>query len=92
MSLVDLSVLTKYNLPGWRREVVFFLDRDVVYVDMVGGVETLFIGEPHLLAQIRDSLARILQQMRYKPREFVLFYDQIYMDFGGEVHIPGASG
>ncbi|WP_010477662.1 hypothetical protein [Thermococcus zilligii] len=84
VSLVDLSVLTKYNLPGWRREVVFFLDRDVVYVDLIGGVETLFIGEPHLLAQIRDSLARILQQMRYKPREFVLFYDQIYMDFGGK--------
>ncbi|ASJ00469.1 hypothetical protein [Thermococcus gorgonarius] len=83
VSLVDLSVLTKYNLPGWRREVEFVLDREVVYVDLVGGVETLFIGEPHLLARIEGSLAKILQQMTYKPRESVLFYNQIYMDFGG---------
>lgn len=83
VSLVDFSILTRYNLPGWRREVEFRLDRDVVYVDRVGGVETLFIGNPRGLSRIRDTLLRILPQMPSRPRSFILFFNQIYMDFGG---------
>jgi hypothetical protein len=84
VSLIDLSILSRYNLPGWRREVEFRLDRDVVYVDKVGGIEALFVGDPRLLSRLRDALRRILQLMNFKPRSFVLFYNQIYMDFGGK--------
>ncbi len=82
VSLVNLNVLNRYNMPGWRRSVEFRLDRDVVFIEHVGGVETLFIGEPGTLSRLRDALRRILEQMSFRPRSFVLFYNHIYMDFG----------
>lgn len=82
VSLVDLRILNRYNMPGWRREVEFRLDRDVVLKEMVGGIEALLIGDPSLVSRLRDSVLRILQQMSFRPRNFVMFYNHIYMDFG----------
>ncbi|ASJ02554.1 hypothetical protein A3L09_04425 [Thermococcus profundus] len=89
VSLVDFRILNKYNMPGWRREVEFRLDRDVVLRERVGGVEALLIGDPSLVSRMRDAVVRILQQMNFRPRNFVMFYNQIYMDFGNNrfIHI-----
>ncbi len=83
VSLPDMRLLNRYNMPGWRREVEFRLDRDVVAEENVYGVRALLIGEPASLARLRDAFARILQRMNLRPERFVLFYNHVYMDFGG---------
>jgi hypothetical protein len=82
VSIADFKILNRYNMPGWRREVEFWLDNDVVVNDSVMGIETLMIGDPRQLNRLSDVLRRILQYMRVRPRKLVLFYNTIYMDFG----------
>lgn len=82
VSLLDFRLLNRYNMPGWRREVEFRLDRDVVLRERVGGIEAVLIGDPSRLARLRDVIIRVLQQMSTRPRNFVMFYDHVYMDFG----------
>ncbi|EEB74130.1 hypothetical protein [Thermococcus sp. AM4] len=82
VSLLEFRILNRYNMPGWRREVEFRLDRDVVLRERVGGIEAVLIGDPTRLARLRDVMMRILQQMSTRPRNFVMFYSHVYMDFG----------
>ncbi|WP_148883638.1 hypothetical protein [Thermococcus aciditolerans] len=87
VSIVDLKVLNRYNMPGWRREIEFWLDNDVALQDSIMGIEALMIGDPRQLNRLGDVLRRILQQMNYRPRRLILFYSTIYMDFGADRYI-----
>jgi len=82
VSLLEFRILNRYNMPGWRREVEFRLDRDVVLRERVGNVEAVLIGDPSRLVRLRDVVVRVLQQMNARPTNFVMFYDHVYMDFG----------
>lgn len=87
VSIVDLKILNRYNMPGWRREVVFWLNNDVVLNEAVAGIEALLIGDPRELNRLGDAIRRIVQYIRVRPRSLVLFYNTIYMDFGSNRYI-----
>lgn len=87
VSLLDLKVLNRYNMPGWRREVEFWLDNDVVVQDAVNGIEAFLIGDPRGLNRLSDVIRRLAQYMRVRPSKLVLFYNTIYMDYGNNRYI-----
>ncbi|WP_297421824.1 hypothetical protein [Thermococcus sp.] len=82
VSIADLKILNRYNMPGWRHEVEFWLDNDVVLHEPVAGIEALLIGDPRQLNRLGDTIRRLVQYMTFRPRKLVLFYNTIYMDFG----------
>ncbi|NJE61085.1 hypothetical protein [Thermococcus sp. 21S7] len=87
VSITELKILNRYNMPGWRREVNFWLDNDVAVMDTINGIETLMIGDPRGLNRLGDIIRRLLQYMRFRPRKLVLFYNTIYMDFGANRYV-----
>ncbi len=87
VSILDLKTLNRYNMPGWRHEVEFWLDNDVVLREPVAGIEALMIGDPRQLNRLGDTIRRLVQYMTLRPRKLVLFYSTIYMDFGSERYV-----
>jgi len=87
VSILDLRILNRYNMPGWRREVEFWLDSDVVVQESLYGMEALLIGDPRGLNRLSDVIRRLAQYMTVRPSSLVLFYSTIYMDYGGGRYI-----
>ncbi|NJE09134.1 hypothetical protein E3E31_11480 [Thermococcus sp. M39] len=87
VSLLDLNILTKYNLPAWRRAIVFHVDDDTVEYSKIMNIETILIGNPRRLSRLKNILLRILEYTFQKPRRLILLYDDIYMDFGNNRYI-----
>ncbi|WP_054841199.1 hypothetical protein [Thermococcus peptonophilus] len=87
VSLLELKILNRYNMPGWRREVEFWLDNDIAVHESLLGVDAVLIGDPRTLNRIGDALRRIAQYMSVRPRKLVLFYNSVYLDYGGGRYI-----
>ncbi|WP_297063498.1 hypothetical protein [Thermococcus sp.] len=87
VSILDLKILNRYNMPGWRREVEFWLDNDVVIQENLYGMEALLVGDPRGLNRLSDIIRRLAQYMSIRPSKLVLFYNTIYMDYGGGRYI-----
>ncbi|AMM54717.1 hypothetical protein QDY65_10050 [Pyrococcus kukulkanii] len=84
ISPIDLVIVTKANMPAWRRVFDFHLDIDIIERTSIRGVESLLIGNRDNLRRVYSVLSNVIPAMREPPKKLYSFRDEVYLKFEGE--------
>jgi len=103
ISILELKTLNKYNMPPWKRTIVFDLDSDTAGSYTFNDVHIMYIGNSRSIEDTTKKLQEILKLARKTPLRVMICYESIYIEYennkfikieikGGEFIIePGAA-
>jgi len=87
VSILELKTLNRYNMPPWKKTIIFDLDTDTAGEYTFNNTRIMYIGNSRSIEYITKKLQEILKLMRKPPIGVTICYEDIYLEHEGSKFI-----